>query len=467
MLKTTTRKAFPRRRFLRGLGGVAIGLPALDVFLPRLARGQAAPARKIYSALLLQQNGCIQGRGGDPDLYWPKAMGAIDPASMAGAEAAQTTSELAAYASKVIFVRGMNFKYSRNHDGGPIAASCGSPVTGTGTKQLPVSESIDYYIARNLTPGKEPLTLYAGKKGTFRDDALSFGTGGVLRVGDNNPINVFNRLSGLAGVMQNDPALAQKIAARRLSVNDLVRGDLKALLARTDLSKADRDRLDLHLSSVREMEIKMTTTLGPMLDTAGMMAVSGQQTTDANMEKVVRMMCDLIAFAFASDRARSATLQIGGCNDHTRYTINGVQQPPYHYISHRIQSDGDSGAAIPDAVNLHHEIDRIHARYFKYFLDRVSMYTMPEGGTLLDASVNIWTNSVADGPPHSGTDVPYVIAGSGAGFLRTGIHVRSTGPSHRILNTVINAVGIRKANGDLVNDFGDPSTPGMVTEIHA
>jgi hypothetical protein len=250
-------------------------------------------------------------------------------------------------------------------------------------------------------------------------------------------------------------------------VNDLIRNDLKALLARTDLSTADRSRLDLHLTSVRDMEVTMTTTMGPMLDTAGMMAVSGQQTTDANFEKVVRMMCDLIAFAFASDRARSATLQIGGCNDHTRYMINGVQQPPYHYISHRIQSDGDSGAAIPDAVNLHHEIDRIHARYFKYFLDKVSAYSMPQGGTLLDSSVNIWTNSVADGPPHSGTDVPYVLAGSGGGFLKTGIHVRSTGPSHRILNTVINAVGMRKADGSLIDNFGDPSTPGNVNEIIA
>src|SRR4051794_1170438 len=100
--KTTMRKAFPRRRFLRGLGGVVIGLPALDVFQARLAFGQAAPARKLYSALILQQNGCIQGRGGDPDLFWPKALGPIDPAMMAGAEAGQTTSELAAYASKLI-----------------------------------------------------------------------------------------------------------------------------------------------------------------------------------------------------------------------------------------------------------------------------------------------------------------------------------------------------------------------------
>jgi Protein of unknown function (DUF1552) len=459
-------KRFNRRRFLRGLGGVAIGLPALDIFQSR-ARGAVPPTRKIYSALMLQQNGSIQGNGGDPDMFWPTAMGAISAAAMAGADAERATSELAAYASKLIFIRGVNFKYSRNHDGGPIAASTGAPITGTGVKQLPVSESADYFIARNLSPGQEPLTLYAGKKGTFRDDALSFGTGGVLRVGDNNPWNVYQRLSGLAGVMQSDPALYQKIAARRLSINDLVRTDLKALLARTDLSKADRDRLDLHLTSVRDVEVNMTTTLGPMVDTAALQAVNGTHTTDDNMEKVVRLQLDLIAFAFASDRARSATLQVGGCNDHTKYTIGGVQVPPYHYISHRIMSDGDAGDTIANAVELHHQIDRIHARYFKYFLDRMSAYTLPEGGTLLDASVNMWTNSIADGPPHSGNNVPHIIAGGAAGFLKTGVHLKSAGPSHRVLNTIVSAAGARKANGDLVDNFGDPSTPGLISEVIA
>jgi hypothetical protein len=462
---------FGRRRFLRGAGGVALGLPALDIFQPRRARADAGK-RKIYSALVLQQNGAIQGNGGDPDLYWPRAMGAITDAAMMGADKDRTSSELAGYASKLIMVRGLNFKNSRNHSGGPIAASTGAPVTGSDTRQLPVSESYDFHIASKLSPGQEPLTLYAGRKGTYRDDALSFSTGGKLRVGDNNPWNVYQRLSGLTSVMQTDPGLFAKIAARRMSVNDLVRTDLRDLLGRSDLSKADRERLDLHLTSVRDMENNMTGTLGPLapaaaLDTAGMMAVNGTHTTDANMEKVVRMQLDLIAFAFATDRARTATLQVGGCNDHTKYMINGVQAPPFHFISHRVLSDGGSGTSIPNAVELHHQVDRIHARFFKHFLDRMSAYTLPEGGTLLDASANLFTNSVSDGPPHSGNNVPHIIAGGAAGFLKTGLHVRSPGPSHRILNTIISAAGVRKDNGDLVDNFGDPSVPGIIPEIIA
>ena len=65
-------------------------------------------------------------------------------------------------------------------------------------------------------------------------------------------------------MVQTDPGQLQKIAARRLSINDLVRTDLRDLLGRTDLSKADRDRLDLHFTSIRDMEGNMTGTLGPM-----------------------------------------------------------------------------------------------------------------------------------------------------------------------------------------------------------
>jgi hypothetical protein len=453
-----------RRSFLRGVGGVLVGLPALDIFLPR-GRAQAQnAARKIYSAFMLQQNGAIQGRGSDPDMFWPRAMGAIDAAAMAAADADRTTSELRDHASKLIFVRGLDFHYSNNHDGGPVAAGTGAPVRGEGTDQLPVSESADFYIAAQLSPGIEPLTLYAGRKNTFRDDAYSFGPGGVLRIGDNNPWNVYQRLIGLSGV---DPMVVNRIAARRTSVNDLIREDMTQLLARTDLSKDDRARLDLHFSSIRDMEMNMTQMVAPALDAAAIEAVSGAHTENDNMERVVRMQLDLIAFAFASDRARTATLQVGGCNDHTRYTINGVQAPQFHYVSHRVMSDGGSGEEIPNAVELHHQIDRIHARFFKHLLDRLAAYSLPEGGTLLDASVNLWVNSVSDGPPHSGDDVPHVLAGGAGGFLKTGLHVRAEGYTSKVLNTIITAAGVRKPNGDPIDDFNDPEGTGLISEVIA
>jgi hypothetical protein len=458
-------KLVNRRMVLRGLGGVAVGLPMLDIFEPRGASAQAA-ARPVYSALMLQQNGAIQGNGDDPDMFWPGALGAIDKATLASRDVKQTISELADYADKIACVQGLDFHYSNNHDGGPIAASCGSPIKGSGTSQLPTTESVDVFIANAMTPGTPPLTLYAGVKGTFRDDAFSFNKGGVLRIGDNNPFNVYKRLVGMQGM---DPMMVDKIAQRRLSVNDLIKSDLTALLSRKDLSKEDRDRLDLHFSSVRELEMNSTMISGPELDQAALMAVDGKAATaNENMEKVVRLFADLIAFSFASNRARTATLQVGGCNDHTRYTINGTVQPPYHYISHRIMSDGDAGATIDNAIDLHHEIDRIHARMFKYLLDRLSAYTLPGGGTLLDSSVNLWVNSVSDGPPHSGKNVPHVLAGGANGFLKMGQNIEmKTGYTNLALNTIASACGVRKPDGSNIDNFGDTSSPGILSQLLA
>ena len=477
-MKKTTK--FARRRLLRGLGGVVLGLPALDIFEGR-SHAAEPTQRKIYSALILQQNGLVQGphMGGgvvtnvvpnapvETDMFWPRELGALSAASMTGADADRATSELKDYASKLIFLRGTSFKYSHLHGGGAVAASTGAPVTGTYPRELPVSESIDFFIAENVAGGQEPLSLYAGRKGEFRDDSLSFGKGGLLRVGDNNPWTVYQRMTGLAGAMQTDPAVLMKVAQQRLSVNDLVRGELKDFLSRSDLSADDRRRMDLHLSSVRDMEMNMSTVLEPLLDVPGMQALNGSHTTDANIEKAALMQVDLIAFAFASDRARTATLQVGSCNDHTRYTIKGVLAPPYHPISHRNNSDGQAGSLINNSVELHHEIDRIHARYFKRLLDRLAAYTLPQGGSLLDSSINIWTNSLDNGPTHGSTNIPYVLGGGAGGFLKTGLHLMSPGASHRVLTTVASAAGCRKPNGDLVDNFGDPTAPGLISEIIA
>lgn len=456
----SNKRGLGRRAFLRGAGGVVLALPALDIFM---SRANAQEAQRVYSCLMLQQNGAVQGHN-EADRFWPRNYGTISASSMTGADADRTTSELVAYADKLNFVRGLDFHYSNNHDGGPVAASTGAPVTGDGTSQLPVSESADVRIANALTPGLGPLTLYAGRKGTFRDDAFSFDPGGRLRIGDNNPWNVYQRLMGLTGA---DPTEVNRVALRRESVNDLVRDDLTQLLSRKDLSSEDRKRLDMHLTNVRDMENEILDVIGPTPVSGSFEAVDGEHTESARMEEVVKLQLDLIAFAFASDRVRTATLQVGGCNDHTRYMINGVEAPPFHYISHRVMSDGGDGEEIPNGEELHHQIDRIHARFFKHLLDRLSEYSMPWGGTLLDSSVNLWVNSVSNGPPHSGNNVPHVLAGGAGGFLRTGNHIEVSGYTAKVLSTIVSACGVRKDNGDLVDNFGDPEPQGVLSELIA
>ena len=44
-------------------------------------------------------------------------------------------------------------------------------------------------------------------------------------------------------------------------MNDLIRAQMNTLLARKELSKSDKDRLDLHFTSIRDLEISMSAKL--------------------------------------------------------------------------------------------------------------------------------------------------------------------------------------------------------------
>jgi len=174
---------------------------------------------------------------------------------------------------------------------------------------------------------------------------------------------------------------------------------------------------------------------------------------------VAKLHIDLVAFAFACNASRVATLQVGDGTDGTRYTVNGTQSERFHWISHRQTSDGNDGQPIANAVEVHVEIDRIRMRTFKHLLDRFSSYTVPSG-TLLDAAFALWTSHVAIGPSHSFNNLPIIIAGGAGGFLRQGQYVDAGGVgNNRLLNTLITANGVRR-NGGPVDDFGEPGLPG-------
>jgi len=453
---------FHRRRFIRGVGGVVVGLPALEAFLPRRAHAQAD--NKIYTVFMQQQNGSIQGTSGDPQLFWPSSTGALSAATMMGADADKATSELRDHAAKLLMIRGINFPFG-NPVGCGHSSGCNQTITaarmkGRSNRSTPVSESADVALARRVTPGRDPLTLYAGRKAGYLDDAFSYGSGGSVRAGENNPWNAFQRMTGLDALSMQDPAQFEKIAARRKSINDLLRSQIKTLMDRPDIGKGDRDRLDVHFNAIRELERGMEGSLGPMPagDLMGkLQAANGTHTQNDKMEEVVRLQLELIAFAFASDRVRVATLQVGEGNDHTRYIINGQQSPPYHFISHRVLSDGGSGTRIGNAVELHHQIDRIHARFFKHLLDKLEGYKLPDGSALLDNTAAVWLNSNANGPPHSVRNVPHLVAGGAGGFLKVGQYVDGGNVNNnKFLNTIITAAIGGRSVAAPVEDFGDP-----------
>lgn len=448
-----------RRHFLRGLGGAVIALPFLETFAPKRALAAGPPP---FAIILRQANGVVQKTNDEPEMFWPKNLGQLTKADLA-LQTDRAVSVLSDYADKLLVVSGVKFAFPGNgcgHSGGGNQCLTAAKVSDTpsGNASLAMGESIDNRIARELQPpGVEPLTLYAGKMSGYIDEVLSYRGPKMLRAAERNPFVAYTKLFGAANL---DAAVLLRLKAARTSVNDLVRGDMQALMSRTDLSKDDKDRLNLHFQSIRDLETTMACSLPDMV-LAEMEAIQPKVGSSDNVQIVSRMQMDIIALAVSCGVVRAATLQIGDGNDSTEYTIDGTKQYSYHWISHRIQGDGETGAVIANAMEMHHKIDKIHGNLMKYLLDKLSSYKL-DSGTLLDSGVVVWTNDVAN-KYHSYSNVPYVLAGGAKGFLETGQFIDAGNvTNNKMWNVVGSAVGCRN-DGKNMDNFGDPSlSPGFI-----
>ena len=459
-----------RRAFLGTVGGLGIGLPFLEGLPERSAFAQDAAAAPTFGMFICTANGVVQAFRQEPEKFWPPQVGALTTEGMQAFAEDRATGLLADYASKLLIVRGVNYPFTNRGCGHALGLTqCLTAAEPAGDAQSAVATGIsaDTLIASELHPaGVEPLALYAGRKGGYIDEKLSFRAPNQVRAAEGNPWNVYQRLTGLVqpatGASSGE---AERLALRRRSVNDLVREELNSLMSSPSLSSDDRSRLDLHFTSVRDIENTMTAMAAcsaERLDVPAIQALnegSAFRRTDNTIEDVAKLQIDLAAFAFSCNASRVASLQVGDGTDATRYTINGVQAERFHWISHRQTSDGNDGEPIANAVEVHVAIDRFRMLTFKHLLERFSSYSTPTG-TLLDASYALWTSHVAIGPSHAFNNLPIIIAGSAGGFLRTGQYVDAGGVgNNRLLNTLITANGVRRDGGP-VTDFGSPGLPG-------
>jgi hypothetical protein len=453
-----------RRVFLRGAASAVVALPILEGLLPNLAAAQEAS--KPFAIFMRQANGCQQASNGEPDRFWPSKLGALTTAGMK-ADGDKAVNVLADFAAKLTIVRGCEMIDRQDagcgHSAGGLMCLTAAKANGKNIqKALATGESIDNRITRELMgAGKEPLTLRAGMRSGYLDDVLSYRAAGNRRVAESSPYNAYKALFGIATT--TDPAAPDKDSLRRKSVNDLVRAEMTRLLSNSKLSKADRERLEQHQQAIRDLEVGMQCSLPPsILDPISKISTS-QAESDAFILDTVKYQTQVIALAVACGMARAVTLQIGNGNDQTAYTINGVKYERYHYISHRINSDGSTGSAIANADKKHHDVDVLFAGMFKGLISELAA-RKTSTGTLLDQGVAVWLNDLANGPAHGRKNVPYVCAGGANGALKTGVYVdagnmaANTYVTHnKFLNTIGAAVGCKNAAGGPLDDFGDAS----------
>ncbi|MDF3070005.1 MAG: hypothetical protein K0R38_5606 [Polyangiaceae bacterium] len=449
---TTFRPKLSRRNLLRGAGTLGVALPFLEGMPSRSA--WAAGEKPVFSLFICTANGVAQKYASEPETFWPTATGALTTASLQADAASRSTGILAEHASKLLIVKGVKYPSAPGgcgHAQGLAMCLTAAPISGTANKATSTGPSADSVIATGL--GVEPLTLYSGMKGGYIDEKLSFSAAGKVRAAEGNPYNVYQRLMGLFESGTGEPnGMADRLALKRKSVNDLVREELKWLQARPELSKADLDRLDQHFTAIRDVENGMTgmgvSCSAEGLDVAAIQAMNTGNAFRANgkLEEVAKLQMQLIGLAFACNSTRVATLQVGDGTDGTRYTVDGKQLENFHHISHRVRSDGASGEAIPDAAKQHAAIDRIRINTFKHLLDTWSAY-QTDSGSLLDNAFAMWTSHVAIGPSHAHNDLPIIIAGNAGGYLKTGQYINAGGAgNNKLLNTLITAAGVPTQN---------------------
>jgi hypothetical protein len=241
-------------------------------------------------------------------------------------------------------------------------------------------------------------------------------------------------------------------------VNDLLRAELKRTLGRTDLSAADRKRLDGHFTAIREIEVKLQGTLAPeVVAKVKDQAIGAKYNSAMYVEDTWTVQLQLMAFGVASGYTKVAVLKMGNRTDNYRWTFPGLPVHPFHHISHRIESGGASGPAIPTAREQHHLVDRLYLRKWKWFLDYLASWNTPQG-PLIDQGFAAWTNQIAVGT-HGYTNLPWIIAGKAKGYFRTGQYVQESaarGTLNQLHNTFLGAVGVTRADGSPVDDFGAP-----------
>ena len=455
MTMLPTAKRLDRRSFLVGAGGIAIGLPFLEGLQERSAWAEGdAPT---FGLFICTANGVVQAQNGEPERFWPAKVGPLTSENLAAVADERCTGLLADYADRLLIVRGVQYPgpgTGCSHAQGLVQCLTGlAPGGPTSNYATSTGPSIDTLISDAVNPtGVGPLTLYSGMKSGYINEKLSFSAAGRVRAAEGNPYNVYQRLVGL---IPTEDELALTLARKRKSVNDFVRAELAELRQRSDLSQADRERLELHFDSIREVEVTMTdmarACTDGRLDMETMEALRSGLAfrQDGQIEVVAKLQMELVALAFACNATRVATLQIGDGTDSTHYTIDGQRVERFHWISHRVESDGSTGAVIPQALEWHAAIDRIRIETFRHLLDRWSLYSTGSG-PLLDHAFAMWTNQLATGPSHSFYNLPIIIAGRGGGALRQGQYIDAGGATNdRVLNALLRAAG------------GDPATGGI------
>lgn len=484
MRRTTTRRAV-----LRGLGGVCLALPFLELFRPHRAGAATPVAPKRYVVMFGGSSIGMDSR----DMVAPASEGALDPANLTRGLLPLGDEGVT---GDVSVVTGLEIPYGKD---GSIPAG-GRAIQWHSSSMCPLlsgvrskngddeslqGETSDWLAAKTLagpTADTRPVLSYRVQPAYYRGTNGTGGNRGLMsaRIANGKLEKVTPQFSPhiafedlFTGFVPPDPEeakAAQFLLNRRMSVIDLVKGDTERLLPK--LGAADKVRLQRHFDELRALEKRLQATKLPDGTACKMLPDPGDDPPIGNAvengdtsgydaggawsdeEQRAITMVDLIHMAFVCDLSRVASLMF----TYAQCFLN--MKPVYgypsdlHELGHYSMGGGDKGAnAVADGVAW-------HVRHFARLVKKLRDTEDVDGSTLLDNTGMVlvfeggWgydPEQDKQGTAHSSENMVVLAAGHAGGLnAKGGVHVRAQGQHPvRVTNTVLGAVGVPDQLGEV------------------
>src|SRR5438105_7852993 len=393
---------FTRRTLLRG-AGVSMALPWLES-IPLL--GNSADSGTSATAPPKRFAALFMGNGISPNHWSARGSGA-------DMELSKSLEPLAALRPKLNVISGL---FNKRATGvGIHPGQTGNILSGAALQKGAVlrgGTSMDQVLAAHLAGETAQPSLVLGCEQPitgYHETNFSMAYSSHISWQNANspvPMEVYPSLAF-------DSLFDNQGSRRALSILDRVR-DQAAAIGR-QVSHADRAKLDEYLTSVREVETRIQRTRAAKdraddrAQARGRPALSMPRPDNGLPEDIrahMRLMCDIIALAFQTDKTRVATLLL--CRDLSGlfYQFLNVHTA-HHPTSHEDQSDAYEG------------VTRYYVSQLAYLAGKLA--EMPEGdATVLDHSCLMFISNLWSGSRHDSSKVPLLLVGGLGGALATG-----------------------------------------------
>jgi hypothetical protein len=401
-LTSAFRANVSRRTFLRGVG-VTMALPWLES-MP--AWGATTPASTVTSSFPKRFAAIFMGNGINGLHWWAKGAGA-------DMELGRTLEPLAPFRKKLNVINGLFNKPAVGvgiHPGQTGNILSGMPLMkgavlrgGISMDQVLANSVGQETMQPSLVLGcEQPITGY--HETNF---SMAYSSHISWQSADSPvPMEVYPSLAF-------DSLFENRGNKRTQSILDRVKADASSLSRK--ISSEDNRKLDEYLTSVREVEKRVDRMRSDQTKAAERAKDRGRQLItmkrpDNGLPEDIRdhmkLMCDIVALAFQSDKTRVATLVL--CRD-----LSGLFYP---FLDVR---DAHHSASHNDRSDAYERISRYYVSNLAYLASRLD--SMPEGeGTVLDNTCLLYLSNMWSGERHDNTKLPVLTVGGLGGSLETG-----------------------------------------------